>query len=389
MPDDAGKTEKPTPKRLRDARKEGQFARTPDAATWVAIAAAVAVLPLTARITEDRFRELFARLPDVASDPSPEHAFGVIAELPKAVLFGAGPMCGAAALGALLATVAQGVHPSGKALKPKFSRMSPAQGLKRMFGPKAAWEGLKALAKVVVIATVVLVLGRDLVPQLAGAGALPLGTTVERAKDGLETTIWAATLAGLMLAFADYGYQKRQVMKQLRMSMHEIKQEYKQSEGDPQVKSAIRQRQLATSRNRMLSAAATADVVLVNPTHLAVALKYRPGAGAPRVVAKGAGAIALKIRELARENRIPVVEDRPLCRTIYRVCELEEEIPSELYVAVARILAFVMSAGRPSTRDGARKPATSTPVPELPTRAALRARRAREIRAARDVGAGR
>jgi flagellar biosynthetic protein FlhB len=168
--------------------------------------------------------------------------------------------------------------------------------------------------------------------------------------------------------------------------MFEIKQEHKQSEGDPQVKAAIRQKQMAMSRNRMLSNVAGADVVLVNPTHLAVALKYQVGAGAPRVVAKGAGAVALKIREIAREARVPVVEDKPLCRVIYRSVELEEEIPAELYAAVARILAFVMAAGRPRTTDGARRPSTAVPVPELPSRAELKARRAKEVRAARSGG---
>jgi flagellar biosynthetic protein FlhB len=133
----------------------------------------------------------------------------------------------------------------------------------------------------------------------------------------------------------------------------------------------------------MLANIASADVVVVNPTHLAVALKYQPGAGAPRVVAKGAGAIALKIRERAREHRVPVIEDKPLCRVIYRACELDEEIPAELYAAVARILAFVMAAGRPRPTDGARRAATGVPVPELPSRAELRARRAREVRSAR------
>ena len=168
--------------------------------------------------------------------------------------------------------------------------------------------------------------------------------------------MWAAVVAGVFIAGADYAYQRRQVMKQLKMSMFEIKQEHKQSEGDPQVKAAIRQKQMAMSRNRMLSNVATADVVLVNPTHLAVALKYQVGAGAPRVVAKGAGAIALKIREQAQEARVPVVEDKPLCRVIYRSVELEEEIPAELYAAVARD-PRVRHGGRPAAAHRRRPPA--------------------------------
>jgi len=382
--DDAGKTEKPTPRRLREARREGQFPRTPDAAIWASLAAATAVMPLAARWTEDSFRRMFARLPDVVADPEPARAFQVLSDVPGAILRGAGLICGIASFAALAATAAQGVHPSTKALKPKFSRMNPAQGVKRMFGPRAAWEGLKSLLKVTVIGVAIGVVGRNVVPDLAGSGARPLGSSVDAVRHAFTTIVWAAVVAGVLLAAADYAYQRRTVMKQLRMSMFEIKQEHKQSEGDPQVKAAIRQKQLQMSRNRMLQNIATADVVVVNPTHLAVALKYQPGAGAPRVVAKGAGAIALKIRELAREHRVPVIEDRPLCRVIYRVCELDEEIPAELYAAVARILAFVMSAGRPSATAGARRPSTSVPVPELPTRAELRARRARQVREARE-----
>jgi flagellar biosynthetic protein FlhB len=174
-------------------------------------------------------------------------------------------------------------------------------------------------------------------------------------------------------------------MKDLRMTPREIKDEMRQGEGDPLIKGAIRSRQMAMSRNRMLSAVSGADVVLVNPTHIAVALKYERGRVAPRVVAKGSGSLALKIRELAREHRVPVVEDKPLARTLYRVCELDDEIPAELYLAVARILAFVMAVGRPAPKAGARRPMTSTPVPDLPTKAVLRTRRNREARQARQA----
>jgi flagellar biosynthesis protein FlhB len=381
--DKDGKTEKPTDKKIRDSRKEGQFPRTPDAATWVAIAAGMALAPKSVEVTADQIRKILAMLPAVAADPTPAQALRVLAKLPMAVLLGAAPSCLAAMLGALVATVAQGVYPSGKVLKPKFSRLSPKQGLKRMFGGKAVWEAVKSLLKVVVIAIVVYMVGRTLLPELAAAGTLPLETTVARASGGLKSMVWTAAIAGLALAFADFAYQKHSVTKQLMMSPKDIRDEMKQSEGDPMMKGAIRQKQIAISRNRMMAQVATADVVLVNPTHLAIALRYQPGKGAPRVVAKGAGVVAMKIRELARENRVPIVEDKPLARSIYQVCELEEEIPAELYMAVAQILAFVMAAGRPGRKAGVRKPTHRMPVPELPTRAELKARRAKEIRSAR------
>jgi flagellar biosynthetic protein FlhB len=235
-----------------------------------------------------------------------------------------------------------------------------------------------------VIALVLYMIGRDLVPELTAAGTLPLSATVNRARSGLGSVIWAAASAGLVLAAADYFYQRYQTNKQLKMSLKEIKDEFKQSEGDPHIKSAIRQKQIAMSRNRMMAAVAGADVVLVNPTHVAVALKYAAGRGAPRVIAKGAGATAQRIKDVAKESRVAVVEDKPLARTLYRICEIDDEIPSELYVAVAQILAFVMRAGRPSSTAGPRRAPMPSPVPEqMPSKAELRVRKARENREAR------
>lgn len=384
MADDPGKTEKPTPRKLRKARQEGQFPRTPDAATWLAMIAATAMLPRTARLLTEDVRTGMARLATVSTDPSPARALQALAALPRDVLLTAAPVTVAAVAAAVLGTAVQGVHPTTKTLVPKFTRMSPRQGLKRMFGPRSAWEALKSLAKVIVIAVVVLVLTRSLVPTLF-AGPMPLGAVVDRTRGGLQAMLWSVAAAGLVMAGADYAYQRRTVMKQLRMTPREIRDEAKQTEGDPQLKSAIRARQMAISRNRMLSQVAGSDVVLVNPTHYAVALKYEPARGAPRVVAKGVDALALKIRRLARENRVPVVEDKPLARTLYRICDLDEEIPVELYLAVARILAFVMAAGRPSRSAGtARRPASeATNLPDLPAKAVLRARRARQLRDAR------
>jgi flagellar biosynthetic protein FlhB len=381
---DHGKTEKPTPRRLRKARKEGQFPRTQDAATWLAVGAAAAMLPRTAQLLLEDVREGFNRLTTVGADPSPARALQALGSAPAAVLLSVAPVALAAGVAAVLATAVQGVHPTTKTLVPKFSRLSPKQGLKRMFGVRSAWEAVKSLAKVLVISLVVYSLALTLVPSLL-SGSLPLGAVVARTQSGLQTLLWSVALTGLVLAGGDYAFQRRTVMKQLRMTPREIKDEAKQTEGDPQLKSAIRSRQMAISRNRMLQAVTDADVVLVNPTHFAVALKYEASRGAPRVVAKGADSLALKIRRIAHENRVPVVEDRPLARTLYRICDLGDEIPAELYLAVARILAFVMSAGRPSrgTTRARRPMSAAVALPDLPAKAVLRARRARQLRDAR------
>jgi flagellar biosynthesis protein FlhB len=379
-----GKTEKPTARRLREARKDGQFPRTQDPATWLGIATGTALVPHAIGVLSGEVTAMLARLPDVAADPTPARAVAAVAGLPLAVLTAAVPVGVAAAGGAALAMAAQGVHITTKPLRFKPSRLSPRQGLKRMLGTRAAWEALKALVKMMVIAGVVLALARSLVPELVGRGSQPLEVSLATLGSGLHTLIWTAAATGLLLAVADYAYQRRSVMRRLRMTPREVKDEQRQTEGDPMVKSAIRSRQVAMSRNRMLAAVATADVVLVNPTHYAVALRYEAGRGAPRVVAKGTDALAAKIRDRAREHAVPVVEDKALTRSLYRICDLDDEIPAELYVAVARILAFVMALRRPGGRPDTRVPRPGpSELPELPTRAALRVRRSRERREGR------
>ena len=163
-------------------------------------------------------------------------------------------------------------------------------------------------------------------------------------------------ITGLIIAVADYVVVRMKTMKKLKMSKYEITQEHKQSEGDPHMKAHRRGVALSMSRNRMMSDAAEADVLLVNPTHVAVALKYDPAKGAPRVVAKGAGEVASRLRAIAAENRVPMVQDIPLARALHASCELGQEVPAQLFTAVARVLAFVMHLGR-ARREGRLPPA--------------------------------
>jgi flagellar biosynthetic protein FlhB len=166
------------------------------------------------------------------------------------------------------------------------------------------------------------------------------------------------------MAAADYVVVRRRTNKQLRMSKQEVKDEHKRTEGDPLVKSQIRGRQLAMTRSRMMADLPTADVIVVNPTHVAVALRYEPAKGAPRVVAKGAGTIAAKIREVAAEHRIPLVQDVPLARALHAGCEIGQEIPPTFFAAVARVLAFVMGLkARGSAAGLHRAPGSPVPAP--------------------------
>jgi flagellar biosynthetic protein FlhB len=191
------------------------------------------------------------------------------------------------------------------------------------------------------VALIVYLAIRAVMPLIGGL--VPMQTVVDAVTAQALTLIRNIGLAGLVMAGIDYAIQRRRVGKQTRMTKDEVKQEHKQAEGDPLVKSAMRSRQLAAARNRMMADIAEADVVLVNPTHVAIALRYEPEKGAPRVVARGAGAIAAKIRERASEESVPTVRDVPLARALYTSTKVGQEIPAELFAAVAQVLAFVIS----------------------------------------------
>lgn len=338
------KTEKPTPKRLREARKEGRIARTPDLSAWGGILAATVLLPMVGSRVSDQVSQLVVQSGEVIRNPD----VGTVLSLAKSAFTATGvdmllmavPLL---LLGLALHTAQGGLHFATKAAKPQAKRLNPLPGLKRMFGPHSAWEAIKQTSKTAVLGLLLWHAVSTVVPLLVGSGHLPLPAVLQTCFDALLTLMRWAAVTGLVLAGADYMVAKRRIGKQVKMTLQEVKDEHKQSEGDPQMKGAIRSRQMAISRNRMIADVKQADVVLVNPTHVAVALKYQPERGAPRVVAKGAGVIARRIRETATEARVPLVADIPLARALYKACDVGQEIPSELYTVVARVLAFVLS----------------------------------------------
>jgi flagellar biosynthetic protein FlhB len=338
------KTEKPTPRKLREARKEGRIARSPDLGAWAGMLVASMLLPLGARHLMSLSTDLLGRLRGIIADPDPAVVLALVRTGAWDAALAAGPLAAGLLLVGVAASVAQGgLHPATKLLKPKLNRLSPAAGLKRTFGTHALWEAVKVVLKTAVIGIVLYVSVRRLVPLLLSAGTLPLAAVLGAVRDAALALFRSAAIAGLALAAADYAVLRRKTGKQLRMTKQEVKEEHKQSEGDPNLRSAIRSRQIAMSRSRMMADLAKADVVVVNPTHVAVALRYDPARGAPRVVAKGAGVVAARIREVATEHRIPLVQDVPLARALHKSCELGQEIPAQLYLAVARVLAFVLS----------------------------------------------
>jgi flagellar biosynthetic protein FlhB len=341
------KTEKPTAKKLREARKEGRIARSPDVAQWATMLVAASLLPRTVRGTVSTFRTLFTQVPDLVAKPDADAALHMMREGFQSGALALAPLVGALMAVGLASNVAQGgLRPAMKKIKPDLKRMSIGKGIKRLLGPQGLLLGGKAVVKVGVLALVAYLALRSRSLATIGNGSMSLGEATTRAAESALHLIRVLAVTGLVLAAFDYLIEKRRHDKSLKMTKQQVKEEYKQSEGDPHMKGAIRSKQIAMSRNRMIASVADADVVLVNPTHVAVALAYTPGKGAPKVLAKGAGVIAAKIREEADKHRVPMVQDIPLARGLYAACEVGDEIPAELYDAVARVLAFLFSLRR-------------------------------------------
>jgi flagellar biosynthetic protein FlhB len=357
------KTEQPTAQKLKKAKREGQIGRSQDIGAWFGMLAASIMLPRTLSAAMDHSRELMARIPDVIADPDPAVALGILKEGLMSAAWAVLPLAlTMMAVGVAAAGAQGGIRVATKLFIPKFSRLNPLPGFKKMFGPQALWEGTKALVKTGVLGVVLYLTIKNIVPLLMTAGQLPLGSLLAVVDNSVLSLIRAASVAGIVMAGADYFVVRRRTNKQLRMTKEEVKQENKNAEGDPHVKGQIRARQMAMARNRQMADVPTADVVLVNPTHVAVALRYEPEKGAPRVIAKGQGTIATKIRELASEHRIPMVQDVPLARALYSGVEVGMEIPAEFYGAVAKVLAFVMSLKAKGSAAGVHRNPHQTPA---------------------------
>lgn len=368
------KTEAPTPKRLADARKEGQFVKSPDISTWLGLAAIFAVLPFTLGPVQDNFIKEFHAVREVIANPEPAKALAVLGGSLMTAVMLAAPACLVAMVVAIVANLAQsGGHLATKAAKPQWKRLDPIKGFKRIFSPQTLWETVKLLVKSIVVGVVLWRTMKTLAPQLISTGIIPLSNVLATTLDGINGLIRSAIAAGIVIAVIDYMVARRRIMKQLRMTLKEVQDEHKQQEGDPLMKGMRKSRALAMSRNRMMSEIATADVVLVNPTHVAVALRYEPEKGAPRVVAKGSGNLATRIRGEAGKHRVPMVENIPLARAVYSAVDVGHEIPLELYTAIAQVLAFVMRLKSRGASSGMHK----LQVPDIPAETTPREKRRR------------
>jgi flagellar biosynthesis protein FlhB len=368
------KTEKATPKRKKEARKEGQVARTPELGAWSTMLLASLALPSMVKGEITALSELMHEALTSIEHPTVDGALQVLRDggvhvFKTLVVLGAVIMV----VGIAAALAQGGFFLATKAVKPSAKKLNPVSGFKRLFGPQLIWEGAKTLVKTAAVALLVWTAVRAMLPVI-GASASPdtlLALTGEHAV-ALARNV---AVAGLVMAACDYAWNRRRTEKQTKMSKEDVKHEYKQAEGDPLVKSAIRARQLAAARNRMMGAVPDADVVMVNPTHVAVALKYDPASGAPKVVARGAGVVAARIRELATEAEVPMVRDVPLARALYASTEVGQEIPAELFAAVAQVLAFVIARKTRGQLGGTHgTPRREAEVPETTAKAGRRRR---------------
>ncbi|MFJ4353051.1 flagellar biosynthesis protein FlhB [Pseudomonas sp. NPDC089428] len=340
------KTEDPTDKRKRDAREKGEIARSKELNTVAStLAGAGALLAFGGNLAETLMKLMqmnFSLTREVLTD---ERSMGMfLLASGKMAIWAVQPILMLLFVIAFVSPIALGGFIfSGSLLQPKFSRMNPLSGIKRMFSLNSLTELLKAMAKFMVILVVALVvLGNDRQALLAIANE-PLEQAIIHSVQVVGwSALWMA--AGLLLiAAADVPYQLWQTHKKLKMTKQEIKDEYKDSEGKPEVKQRIRQLQREVSQRRMMAAVPEADVIITNPTHYAVALQYDPEKDgvAPLLVAKGTDFIALKIREIGVEHKVQILESPALARAIYYSTEVEGEIPAGLYLAVAQVLAYV------------------------------------------------
>ncbi len=364
MSESASRTEKPTPRKLREARREGRIAKTPEVGGWVGLLAGSFLLPQTFSATNRVAKDLLSQIPATVSDPDAGKALALFGTGLRTMVLALAPFLLTLLVAGVFSAWAQGgIHLAPKRLRPKLSHFNPVHALKRMFGPQGVWELVKALLKSVVAGYLVWQAARQLTVLLLSGGGIPFSAALSGTASAAISLLRVVALTALLLSLADYAIAWRRTRKHLLMTRREVLDEHRSSEGDPQVKAALRARAQALAKNRMMLEVATADVVLVNPTHVAVALSYEPTRGAPRVVAKGRGVLAARIRELATENRVPLVEDVPLARALHAACDIGQEIPADFYLAVARVLAFVMSLrARGSAAGSHRATALRTPL---------------------------
>ena len=347
----AEKTEQPTQKKLDDARKEGQVAKSQEIATAFSLLALFVIIRVIYPFLGTNFQTLFERvynnIPNVARTYDGMLPIAYIRSiLSNAILtmfLMSAPFFIVAFIIAFVSDLVQvGFKPTAKPLQPKLSKLNPISGMKKIFSARKLFDFLKSILKLAVMAVVIYSFFTGRTESLFLLYDMPLKQAIGLMGNLIIDLGFRIAAAYMIIAFIDLIYQRRKFNKDMMMTKKEVKDEYKNSEGDPQVKGAQKRRMMEASRRRMMQQLPQADVVITNPTHYAVAIKYDADeADAPVVVAKGADYLAQKIKEIAKDNKVEIVENKPLARMLYANVEVGEMVPPELYKAVAEVLAYV------------------------------------------------
>lgn len=354
------RTEQGTEKHLKSLRSKGRLQKARDLPAWLSIGVAVALIPMIIGSAQQAAESQIFAFRDIIRDPTPASALAALGTGLLSVAGTVWPLLLVVALTIVAATAAQGgIHL--KKLTPHFEQFDLLKGIRNMFGARSAWELAKTLGKAALVGIGLYVVVQGLVPLVLQTGGLSVPALVAVAQGSLGSLLQLAIGGGLLFAAVDLVVVLRRNRAATRMTKREVKDEHKSAEGDPMIRAQRRSRQLAMSRNRMIAAVADASVVLVNPTHVAVALKYEPGGSAPQVVAKGADLIAARIREEALAKGVPMVSDVPLARALHAACDLGQEIPAEFFTPVAHVFAFVMALKR---RGGSLTDIHTLPAPQ-------------------------
>ncbi|MCK6442091.1 flagellar biosynthesis protein FlhB [Elstera cyanobacteriorum] len=343
--DESSKTEEPTPKKLQEARDQGNVIQSRDVVNFAMLGASALVLTAFGAMMSHKItliaRAFIERAWDIRVDDT--NFTVIIGELLLGIAVSLLVPMGILAIAAFAAFYLQfGLLFAPKSIEPKLDKIDPIKGFGRLFSMRNIVEFLKGVAKIIVVGAAAIFL---LWPEMSSIDRFvftDVADTLGEINRLALSVVFLVVAIVAVVAGADYLYQRFAFMKQMRMSKHDLKEEFKNQEGDPHVKAKLRQIRMEKAKQRMMAAVPQATVVVTNPTHYAVALKYEDMMPAPKVVAKGVDAVALRIRELAKESNVPVVENPPLARTLYALVELDKEIPPDTYKAVAEVISFVM-----------------------------------------------
>lgn len=339
------KTEKATPKKRRDQRKEGNVLQSKEISTAVSVLGIFSIVRLLAGFLVKNLLSFSTRIYEQSGtyQLTADSYMKLVVDMVTIVVIVVGPICAAAMLLGIIPTIAQtkGLF-TMKALKPKFSRLNPLEGVKKMFSLQSIAGIVKGLIEVIAIGVLVYNEISDRMPRLLSLIDAGVMQGIAFAAISIYDLVMTICIVLVFVAAADFLFQWWQFEKKLKMSKQEVKDEFKQMEGDPQIKSKIKQRQQEMARNRMMQEVPSADVVIRNPTHYAVALRYDQDKNrAPQVIAKGKDHLALKIVQIAEQHDVYCMENPPLARALYSQVDLGREIPYELYDAVAEVLTVV------------------------------------------------